>query len=156
MPLMRGETDAVRDEVFAELTYHAAYEPQRAVRTDRYKYIRRYIDGPPVLANVDDSMTKDLMVGMGWADRDVPREQLYDIPLDPMEMRNVAGEPAYEEIRADLAERLDSWMRETADPLLDGPVPAPPGALVNSRDQRSAEEEPLLVPADDPLAAVPS
>ena len=156
MPLVRGETDAIRDELFAELTYHAAYEPQRAVRTQRYKYIRRYLDGPPVLANVDDSMTKDLMVGLGWADRDAPREQLYDIPLDPMEMRNVVAEPAYAEIRADLAARLDGWMRATADPLLDGDVPAPPGALVNTREQRSAEEQPLLVPADDPLAAIPS
>jgi arylsulfatase A-like enzyme len=156
MPLVRGETDAVRDEIFAELTYHAAYEPQRAVRTARHKYIRRYIDGPPVLANVDDSMTKDLMVGYGWADRPVPREQLYDIPLDPMEMRNVAGEPAYEGVRADLAARLDDWMRDTDDPLLDGDVPAPPGALVNTRDQRSPEEQPLVVPDDDPLAAIPS
>ena len=156
MPLMRGETDSIRDEVFAELTYHAAYEPQRAIRTRRHKYIRRYIDGPPVLANVDDGMTKDLMVGLGWADRPVQREQLYDLPLDPMEMRNVVAEARYADVRADLAARLDAWMEETDDPLRHGDVPAPPGALVNTRDQRSAEEEPLRVSADDPLAAVPS
>src|SRR3954454_5627110 len=106
MPLVRGETDAVRDEVFAELTYHAAYEPQRALRTQRFKYIRYYRDGGPVLANVDDSMTKDLMVGLGWADRPVDREQLYDLPLDPNEMRNVAYEPGYAEVRAELSEKL--------------------------------------------------
>jgi N-sulfoglucosamine sulfohydrolase len=154
MPIVRGDAESVRDEVFAELTYHAAYEPQRAVRTDRFKYIRYYLDGPPVLANVDDSMTKDLMVQLGWADRPVDREQLYDLPLDPNEMRNVVGEPHYEPIRRELSDRLDAWMRETDDPLLDGPVPAPLGARVNTRDQRSAEEDPITVGAEDPLAGV--
>jgi arylsulfatase A-like enzyme len=156
MPLVRGERPTVRDEVFAELTYHAAYEPQRAIRTDRFKYIRYYLDGPPVLANVDDSMTKDLMVQLGWADRPVAQEQLYDLPLDPNEMRNVAGEARYEAVRAELSDRLDAWMRETGDPLLEGRVPAPPGARINTRDQRSAEEPPIVVGADDPFAAVPA
>jgi N-sulfoglucosamine sulfohydrolase len=145
MPLMRGETPDVRDEVFAELTYHAAYEPQRAVRTKRFKYIRYYEDGGPVLANVDDSMTKDLMVGLGWADRPVDREQLYDLPLDPNEMRNVAQEAAYADVRAELSDRLDRWMQETDDPLLDGSVAAPAGARINTRDQRSADEPPIVV-----------
>ena len=34
----------LHQEVFAEVTYHAAYEPQRAVRTARYKYVRRFDD----------------------------------------------------------------------------------------------------------------
>ena len=45
----------MRDEVFTELTYHAAYEPQRAIRTDRYKYIRRYSTARRCCANIDDS-----------------------------------------------------------------------------------------------------
>ena len=47
LPLVRGEVDEVHDEIFAEVTYHAAYEPQRAVRTTRYKYVRRYDDRHP-------------------------------------------------------------------------------------------------------------
>ena len=35
MPLVRGEAPAVRDEVFAEMTFHAAYQPLRALRTER-------------------------------------------------------------------------------------------------------------------------
>ena len=149
MPLVRGETDSVRDEIFGELTYHAAYEPQRAVRTPRYKYIRYYSEGGPVLANVDDSMTKELMIGLGWADRPVDGEQLYDLPLDPNEMRNVVDEPAYQDARRRLAQRLDDWMRETDDPLLAGDVPAPPGARINTREQRSAEEPPVVAGGDE-------
>ena len=35
------ERREVNDAVFGEITYHAAYDPQRAVRTRRHKYIRR-------------------------------------------------------------------------------------------------------------------
>ena len=45
------------------MTWHAAYEPQRAVRTERWKYIRRFGDRKtPVLANCDDSPSKDLLL----------------------------------------------------------------------------------------------
>ena len=62
LPLLRKEAEEINDAVFAEITFHAAYEPQRAVRTKRYKYIRRFENGHegPVLANIDDSPSKDL------------------------------------------------------------------------------------------------
>ena len=44
LPVLRGEGPEINEEVFAEVTYHASYEPKRAVRTQRYKYIRRYGD----------------------------------------------------------------------------------------------------------------
>ena len=157
MPLVRGEVERVREDVFTELTYHAAYEPQRAIRTDRHKYIRRYVDGGPVLANCDDSTTKDLMIELGWADRPLDREQLYDLALDPYEADNLAADPAYADVRAELATRLDDWMRVTDDPLLDGPVPAPAGTLINLPSARSAEEAPIVIEAGEPLAgALPS
>src|SRR3954464_3855406 len=99
-------------------------------------------------------MTKDLMVRRGWAEGPVDHEQLCALPLDPNEMRNVAGEPRYEAVRQELSDKLDAWMRDTDDPLLDGPVPAPAGARINTRDQRSAEEDPITVGEEDPLAAV--
>jgi arylsulfatase A-like enzyme len=141
LPLVRREADEVNDAVFAELTFHAAYEPQRAIRTKRFKYIRRFGERTrPVLPNVDDGPTKDLLVANGWAQRRLPREELHDLLFDPVESANVADDPAYADVRAELAERLERWMAETADPLLDGDVPPPPGAELNDPDGISASE----------------
>lgn len=147
VPLVQGRTDRLHDEIFAELTYHAAYDAQRSLRTERWKYIRIFHDYPhPVLPNVDDSAAKDALLAAGWADTVVPREQLYDLVLDPEEGWNLAAEPGHADLVADLRERLTAWMRETDDPLLDGPVPAPPGAVVNEQWQRSPDEPTREVP----------
>ena len=44
MPLLRREAKEIREEVFAEVNYHAAYERKRCVRTSRWKYIRNFGD----------------------------------------------------------------------------------------------------------------
>jgi arylsulfatase A-like enzyme len=110
MPLVTGDADSVRNHVFAELTYHAAYEPQRAIRTQRWKYIRRFGERElPVLANVDDGPSKDLLIESGWADRPLPREELHDLLFDPQEAHDLAADPAYAAVREDLRERLETW-----------------------------------------------
>ncbi|HYH90904.1 MAG TPA: sulfatase [Solirubrobacteraceae bacterium] len=144
LPLVRRETDEVNDAIFAELTFHAAYEPQRSIRTQRHKYIRRFGDRlTPVLPNVDDGPTKELLIASGWADRPLPREELHDLLFDPAEAANVAEDPAYSEVRAELAGRLEAWMRETADPLLEGDVEPPPGAEITDPDQLSPAGAPV-------------
>lgn len=141
LPLVRGETSSIRDELFAEMTWHAAYEPQRAVRTERWKYIRRFGDRrTPVLANCDDSPSKDLLIELGWAEREIDFEQLYDLAFDPNEATNLAGDPAFEQVRADLAGRLNDWMVQTGDPLLHGDPRPPAGAEINDPNQISATE----------------
>jgi arylsulfatase A-like enzyme len=153
IPLLRGETDVVHEATFAEMTYHAAYEPQRSVRTDRWKYIRRFDDFPgPVLANCDDSASKEIWLEAGWGERTVPREQLYDLVLDPAEMNNLAPDPSCEEVLAEMRARLDQWMRDTDDRLLLGPVEPPPGAEVNDQWQVSPDE-PTRTVTPDPTAA---
>jgi len=148
LPLVRREVEAVHDAIFAEATFHAAYEPQRAVRTDRWKYIRRFGDRTlPVLANVDDGPSKDVLLRAGWGEREVAFEQLYDLVLDPDERVDLARDPRHATVRAELAARLERWMRDTADPLLDGPIPPPPGAEINLPDQRSPAEPTVRVGA---------
>jgi arylsulfatase A-like enzyme len=141
LPLVRGETPTLHQELFAEMTFHAAYQPLRAVRTERWKYIRRFDDyAHPVLANCDDSASKELMVELGWGEQFVPAEQLYDLALDPYEARNLSGNSAYEATLAELRVRLVEWMRDTGDPLLEGPVSPPPGAVTNDPRQASPND----------------
>jgi N-sulfoglucosamine sulfohydrolase len=141
MPLIRGEREAVRDAIFAEGTYHAAYEPQRAVRTPRWKFIKRFGEArTPVLVNTDDSPSKDLWVEAGWGEQTVDAEQLYDLLFDPNEARNLATDPAAQPVKDELRAMLERWMEETDDPLLDGPVAPPPGAEYNDLDQLSPGE----------------
>lgn len=149
MPLVRGEIPTLHDEVFTEMTFHAAYQPQRAVRTPRWKYIRHFDDYPhPVLANCDDSATKDLLVESGWGDQLVQPEELYDLVLDPGEGNNVAADPARADVVAELRGWLERWMIERKDPLLEGPVAPPPGAEVNDQDQVSPGEPARIITSD--------
>ena len=144
LPLLHGNVPAVRDEIFAGSTWHAAYEPQRAIRTPRYKYIRRWGERrTPVLPNTDDGPSKDYLLRHGWAEREIAPEQLYDLLYDPNEACNLAGDRRLEATRAELRSRLERWMEETSDPLLAGHVDPPPGVEINDPDQRSAGDPPI-------------
>jgi arylsulfatase A-like enzyme len=147
LPVVRGEIRDVNHEVFAEVTYHAAYEPQRAVRTRRWKYIRRYDDrARPVLTNYDNGPSKGTWLEHGWGARVVAPEQLYDLVFDPNETNNLAPDPNYEGILSNLRSRLGEWMEATHDPLLNGPVPAPPGTIINDPDGISPGDGRRVVP----------
>ncbi len=146
LPLLHSQASAIRDEVYAEVTYHAAYEPMRCVRTRRWKYIRRY-DGreTPVLPNCDDSPSKRVWLEHGWAERAVDTEQLYDLIYDPQETHNLALFSTHKDTLDEMRARLDRWMHATDDPLLHGPVPAPRGARVNDPDGESPREECIVI-----------
>jgi N-sulfoglucosamine sulfohydrolase len=133
VPLLDGTAAQVRDEVFAEVTYHAAYEPMRCIRTTRWKYIRYFDDFDLVVKpNMDDGHSKQLLLRHGLAEaRHDPAEMLFDLVFDPAERNNLAGCAEYATVQTDLAGRLERWMRETDDPLLRGRVPKPQGARVN-------------------------
>jgi N-sulfoglucosamine sulfohydrolase len=143
LPIVRREVPEVNDEIFAELTFHAAYDPQRAIRTRRHKYIRLFGDKlEPVLPNIDEGPTKELLVAAGYGTRPRPRERLHDLLFDPMEADNVVDDPDYADVLADLRERMEEWMRQTDDPLLHGPVEPPEGAELNDPAGLSAAESP--------------
>jgi arylsulfatase A-like enzyme len=140
MPMVAGDARDVRTDLFAELTYHTAYDPMRAVRTERHAYIRSFADRPLHLpAHVDASPTKDLLRERGYFEARRPRELLFDVAHDPLERTNLVGDPAHAASLADLRSRLDGWMRATDDPLLGGEVPAPPGAVLTPADSYTAD-----------------
>jgi arylsulfatase A-like enzyme len=94
MPLVNGNDQQIHEEIFAEVNYHAAYEPKRAARTLRYNYIRHFGDRTtPVLPNCDDSPSKTYWLEHGWRNQIVPRELLFDTVFDPNETRNLVNDP---------------------------------------------------------------
>ena len=133
MPLIRGKVEAVREEVFAEVNYHCCYEPQRAVRTERWKYIRRYDEATTLaVANCDNSITKTFMIEYGWRERPVEPERLYDLVFDPDETNNLVEDERHADVLTEMRSRLERWREETNDPLLkDGIMIPPETAVVN-------------------------
>ncbi|HIG57279.1 MAG TPA: sulfatase [Candidatus Latescibacteria bacterium] len=141
-PLVGGEQAAVRTEVFAEVNYHVCYEPQRAVRTAGWKYIRRFhARSQPMLPNCDDSLSKDHLLAEGWRASEEAEERLYDLVGDPFETRNLAAESVHGATLADMRGRLQRWQQETDDPLLSEPFFMPPAtAEVVDPDALSPKE----------------
>lgn len=137
-PLVTGEADELHEQIFAEVNYHAAYEPKRAVRTRRWKYIRHY-DGRDnhVYPNCDNSPSKTYWDEYGWRDQPRPEETLYDLIFDPNETNNLAGAPRAADVLADMRARMDKWMAETNDPILAGPIPLPDGGVTTDPDKYS-------------------
>ena len=129
LPLIDGTAGQIRGEVFAEVTCHAAYEPMRSIRTDRWRFVRRFDQASGrVLANIDDSAAKRLLVANGWHRHAPAERRLHDLLLDPEERTNLIDRPDCAAVARELEARLLAWMRETNDPLLD-PGWSPPGHL---------------------------
>jgi N-sulfoglucosamine sulfohydrolase len=147
LPLVNGEKDEIRETIFGEKNYHVAYEPERSARTHRYKYLRRFDKNhpKPVLANIDDGPSKHVLLQNGWGGRPLPEERLFDLLYDPQEMHNVAYEPDYADTLSLMQARLQTWMIETNEPILKGPVPAPKGAQLHTPDPISPQEPTITV-----------
>lgn len=125
--LIRGEAYVPRDCVFSEKNFHDHYDPVRCVRTARHKYVRSYRDLPRIILpkDIKASVSAEILPPNANEPRD--REELYDLETDPWEQDNRIGDPTYQAIRLELSERLDAWMTETHDPLLDTlELPYPP------------------------------
>jgi arylsulfatase A-like enzyme len=140
LPLVRGEADAINEEIYGEVTYHGAYEPKRCVRTDRYKYIRRFDErDTPGLLNTDRGYSKSYLLEHGADDLHAAEEQLYDLIFDPNEQNNLAYDTHLRDLLYEMRERLEAWMARTGDPLLEGHIPAPDPEMIRDPDGKFAE-----------------
>ena len=140
-PLINGKVKEINDAVYSEVNFHAAYEPLRAVRTKRWKYIRRYTDyRHPIMANIDKSPSKDVLFKYGYSKHFLNNEELYDLIFDPNEAYNLLDSPSHSKTLEEMRKRLNKWMKKTHDPLLSGPIPAPETAILsNPQDFDPAE-----------------
>ncbi|MFP3959908.1 MAG: sulfatase [Spirochaetaceae bacterium] len=118
LQLLDGRARRLHSHLFAESTTHVADEPMRALRSERYKYIRRFAETPArEPANCDDSPSKEAYERAGWFRMPVEREELYDLLFDPLECCNLIETPALQTTADELRAELRDRMQRTADPL---------------------------------------
>jgi len=137
-----GRVDPSRNAAYSgrERHSHARYDnlgyPSRALRTDRFLYIRNFAPDrwpagdPPGFYDIDDSPTKqyllehqkdpDVQPFFEWACGKRPAEELYDIVADPGCLKNLAADPRYARVKDELARRLEQTLKETGDPRVAG------------------------------------
>ncbi len=122
------------DAVFAEKTYHTYYDPMRCIRTPEWKLIANFEFAPSVEISPDPpnnakSYWETITAMQGTYPLYHPPLELYDLSNDPLEKTNLVDEDglavdaASASVLRDLVARLWNWMKETRDPLVDGPVP---------------------------------
>lgn len=139
LPVLEKSNAQLHREIFSEVTYHASYEPMRSIRTERFRYVRRFDAkwSRPVLPNLDDGPSKTVLLNAGLRRMNVESEAFYDLILDPAERQNLVGNPDFVRQLNDHGERLHAWMKRTHDPLLTDSVPLPPGALATPQTAMS-------------------
>ena len=118
----------IRDAVYAEKNWHDYEDRTRAVRTERYKYIRNDYTDLPLTPPADAwrSITADEVRRLRAAGKLTPEqavifrtpkpaEELYDLEADPNEFVNLAGDPKMAETLGRLRQKLAQWEKETDD-----------------------------------------
>jgi N-sulfoglucosamine sulfohydrolase len=128
---LEQENPAGPDRVFQSHTFHeiTMYYPMRAVRTQRYHYIRNLFPelSFPFASDLYASATWESLRGRSEARlgrRPVaqylhrPAEELYDVQADPSEVTNLAEDAAHKGALQELRAAVDLFRRETKDPWL--------------------------------------
>jgi N-sulfoglucosamine sulfohydrolase len=132
--LLQDPSAPFRDRVFAEHNWHDYAACERAVRTERHKYIRNYwpdLPGTPVENDnptiIEMRRRRDLgtltAAQMNGFIKPRPAEELYDLLADPDELNNLAADPRQAEVLGRLRQMLDEWRHDTAD-FIRSPRPA--------------------------------
>lgn len=111
--------------------------PVRAIKTDRYLYVRNYeplrwpVGNPEYgYRNCDDSPTKSYLMSLAPEDSDYglfelsfgmrPEEELYLVKKDPHCMNNVAYDKRYRTVKRRLLKQMESELKSSGDPRMFG------------------------------------
>lgn len=139
MPVLTGRENDFHDAIFAAHTGDLNHNrsPMRAIRTDRWKLIlnlnpdEKYVNA--LTENNKDSNYWDSWVEKAKTDPGAaalvtryqhrPPIELYDLAVNPEENRNLAGDPKYDTVMADLRQRLDAWRSQQGEKAGDVPMP---------------------------------
>lgn len=120
LPLIAGTTDAHRDAVFCEGGRRIG-EIQAMECEDTNASSIQGLYSPRLRLQITDDGVYHTKAAMCRTDthkyvmRLYEQDELYDLVDDPLEERNVEGDPAYREILIQLKERMLRWYMETCD-----------------------------------------
>ncbi|GGD27402.1 sulfatase family protein [Hyunsoonleella pacifica] len=101
----------------------------RAVRSQRFKYIRNYKPEQgyylPVTYREKIPSMKELLrlkdegklnaIQLQWFRENKPKEELFDCSVDPFELNNVAGDAKYQDELNKLSNEMDKWLNAIED-----------------------------------------
>jgi N-sulfoglucosamine sulfohydrolase len=105
---------ADRDAIFT--LYHKT--SSRSIRTKTHKLIRHFdaaTDFARVPVRIEDVLAR----------RGIGLVELFDLQADPLELKNLAQEPAQQDLLKTLDARLWRWLEAVKDPILAGPMVSP-------------------------------
>ena len=131
LPILVDAQPAGWDEVFLSHVCHEVtmYYPMRTIRNRRFKLIWNVnwrseyplpIDTLRRATWTETVRRGDRMIGKRTVQKFLFRDQveLYDLKRDPDEIRNLADDPQYQQVRKELSTKLMTWLEETDDPWL--------------------------------------
>ena len=127
-PLFSDPHATVREFAFSEHNWHDYEACGRCVRSAGFLYVRNLRpqlawQGPAdSVRSVAHQQLRHLRDkgGLNEAQSDVflaprPNEELYRTSDDPLQIRNLAGDPEFAAVQQRLSAALDQWIRETGD-----------------------------------------
>lgn len=106
-------------------------ETIRAVRDQRFRYVRNYRPNEPyikplayrdrqaIMQEINRAIEQGTLTADQWqfSAQAKPLEEFYDTQADPFEIHNLASEPRHFARMAQMRQALDAWIAECNDPL---------------------------------------
>jgi hypothetical protein len=129
-PFLGAQDEGERDYVYAACDrFDESYDRVRAVRDERYKYIRNYYPQRPYVLHVPYRNRTVTMRALLRGDRNGtltdaqrrwmrdtrPAEELYDTRADPHEIDNLADGPEHQDVLRRLRTEMDAWLDRIDD-----------------------------------------
>ena len=135
LPVLLGQTTKHRDRIFTTHANDNRFNvyPARAVRDERWKYIRNLHPEFAFTTHIDlvagrlgqraffstwetAAQTDPQAAAILKRYHARPAEELYDLATDPAEQRNLATDPQHAAKLTGLRSDLDAWMKSQGDP----------------------------------------
>ncbi|MEM6769230.1 MAG: sulfatase, partial [Bacteroidota bacterium] len=127
-PTWGEDMPPVRNEIYAEDHFHDFEDYTRAVRTNRYKYIKNFYPDLPNTPSADilrDRSWQSMLAAKEagtlseaqlWCfNTPRPEEELYDLSVDPFELNNLATTDEAQKVLSTMRQRLSDIRTQTND-----------------------------------------